>query len=49
MSKEQKMARIEELKTLRFILSCKDRWNSTDYNKDREWRTELFSLEKEVA
>jgi hypothetical protein len=43
-----KNERIEWLENRLFILSMKDRWNSQDYELDRQWTNELNELKKEV-
>jgi hypothetical protein len=43
-----KSERIEWLENRLFILSMKDRWNSQDYELDRQWTNELNELKKEV-
>ena len=49
MTREEREKRIDNLKTQRFILNMKDRWNERDYEQDRKWENEIRELEKEAA
>ena len=48
MNRQEIEARIDKLEDLRFYLAMKDRWNSKDFEQDREWSNELFNLRKEL-
>lgn len=48
MTRQQIEERIKDLEYKRFILDMKDRWDSDDYDTDREWSEEIRTLKKQL-
>lgn len=46
MTKNEIMARLEELDNMRFILAMKDRWERDDYVRDSKMQLEELELKK---
>ena len=46
MTKNEIMARLEELDNMRFILAMKDRWERDDYVRDSNMHLEELELKK---
>ena len=49
MTKEEMLKRMEELEGKRFMLAMKDRWDSSDYDRDNKLFNEWLELKKKVA
>lgn len=46
MTKEEMIARLEQLEKWEFLLSMKDRWDNKDYDKHNIWLNERLKLKK---
>ena len=48
MTKQEIIEALAKVENKRFMLSMKDRWNSNDYETDRQWFAEELALRKQL-